>query len=321
MPTQQSIPVVAVVGPTASGKTGLGVYLAKRFSGEVISADSMQVYKGMPIGTAQPTKEEMENVPHHLMGFLDPREQFSVARWCQLAEQCIKDIRYRGSLPILVGGTGLYISALLDNIQFIDSPSDPELRQRLNRRAKEEGGQALLNELTQYDPETAAALHPNNVGRIVRAIEMYTLTGITMAEQRRRSRESPSPYHPIMIGICYQDRQKLYDRINKRVDQMMEQGLLEEAKAAIEVEEGCGLQAIGHKELFPYLKGEVSLEEALERLKQSTRRYAKRQLTWFRRDERIHWLEADALGSFDILCKKACELVEKELGLCYNKTC
>lgn len=315
MPAQQTIPVVAVVGPTASGKTGLGVCLAKRFSGEVVSADSMQVYKGMPIGTAQPTQEEMEGIPHHLMGFLDPREQFSVARWCQLAGQCIEQIHSRGNLPILVGGTGLYISSLLDHIQFVDSPSDPELRQHLNRRAQEEGGQALLNELAQYDPETAAALHPNNVGRIVRAMEMYQLTGITMAEQRRRSREKPSPYRPVMIGICYEERQKLYDRINKRVDQMMEQGLLEEAKAAMEVEEGCGLQAIGHKELFPYLKGEISLEEALEQLKQSTRRYAKRQLTWFRRDERIHWLKADLLGGFDALCKKACELVEKDLGM------
>ncbi|MCO7137288.1 tRNA (adenosine(37)-N6)-dimethylallyltransferase MiaA [[Clostridium] leptum] len=315
MPIQEKIPVIAVVGPTASGKTGLGVRLAKRFAGEVVSADSMQVYRGMPIGTAQPTQEEMEGIPHHLMGFLDPQEQFSVARWCQLAEQCIRDIRERGNLPILVGGTGLYISSLLDNIRFVDSPADPELRRRLNRRAQEEGGQALLDELAQYDPETAATLHPNNVGRIVRAMEMYRLTGITMSEQRLRSREQPSPYHPVIIGICYKDRQKLYDRINTRVDQMMEQGLLEEAKAAMKIEEGCGLQAIGHKELFPYIKGKISLEEAVEHLKQSTRRYAKRQLTWFRRDERVHWLEADRLGNTDVLCKKAYELVEKGLGL------
>ncbi len=288
------IPLVVIAGPTGSGKTALSVELARRFDGEVVSGDSMQIYKQMEIATAKPTLEEMRGVPHHLVGFLDCSEPYSVADYVKQASAVIEDIYGRGKLPFVVGGTGLYITSLVNHISFDEIVSDSSLRSQLLDRLNHEGGQSLLDELRQFDPETAAALHPNNGNRIVRAIEVYRLTGITMSEHQRRSREKPSPYRLCMIGLTARNRQVLYDRINRRVDEMMQKGLLEEARRILETPGlKTAYQAIGYKELAGYFNGTCTLEVALEKIKQESRRYAKRQLTWFRRDERIHWLYLD----------------------------
>lgn len=288
------IPLVVIAGPTGSGKTALSVELARRFDGEVVSGDSMQIYKQMEIATAKPTLEEMRGVPHHLVGFLDCSKPYSVADYVKQASAVIEDIYGRGKLPFVVGGTGLYITSLVNHISFDEIVSDSSLRSQLLDRLNREGGQSLLDELRQFDPETAAALHPNNGNRIVRAIEVYRLTGITMSEHQRRSREKPSPYRLCMIGLTAKNRQVLYDRINRRVDEMMQKGLLEEARRILEIPGlKTAYQAIGYKELAGYFDGTCTLETALEKIKQESRRYAKRQLTWFRRDERIHWLYLD----------------------------
>ena len=309
----KQIPLVVIVGPTGSGKTALSVRLAKAFDGEIVSADSMQIYKQMLIATAKPTPEEMDGVPHHLIDFLDCSESFSVAEYVELAGKAVKEIHNRKKLPFLVGGTGLYVSSLVNNISFTDIVSDPALRAELLSRLESEGGEVLLEELSAFDPETAAQLHPNNGNRIVRAIEVYRLTGVTMSEHQRLSRRNPSPYKLCMIGLSAKDRQVLYDRINRRVDRMMEAGLLDEARSVFEQpERKTAFQAIGYKELASYFDGTASLEECVERIKQETRRYAKRQLTWFRRDERIHWLCLDELSG-DELFEQSCEWIRSEI--------
>ena len=312
MAADHQIPVLAVVGPTASGKTALAVKLAKALGGEVIGADSMQVYQGMEIATAAPTMAEREGVHHHLIGILQPEERFSVAAYVARAQACIAEIRARGSLPILAGGTGLYIDTLLDHIELIDAPASPETRAALYRRAEQEGAEVLWAQLGQIDPETGKQLHPANLGRVIRALELYETTGVTMSEQRERSRRGPSPYAPFYLGLDFRDRQRLYDRINRRVDQMVSDGLLEEAQRFLERDpDGTGAQAIGYKELKPYFFGEMALEEALENLKRATRRYAKRQLTWFRRNERVHWLCWEDYDTPGALYGEACRLVQE----------
>ncbi|MCI8360001.1 MAG: tRNA (adenosine(37)-N6)-dimethylallyltransferase MiaA [Clostridiales bacterium] len=289
-----TIPVLAVVGPTASGKTALGVRLAGRYGGEVVSADSMQIYTGMGVATAKPTAEEMGGVPHHLLDFQPPDSPFSVADYVEKAGGVIRDMAARGRQPVLVGGTGLYVSSLLDNIRFAEEKLEPSLRAALQAQAEERGGEYMLERLRAVDPEAAARLHPGDVRRILRALEVYEGTGRTMTEAQAASRGVPSPYTPYFIGIRYADRQALYDRINRRVDRMLEEGLLEEAEERFRSPLTGGLaQAIGHKELAPYFAGELSLEAAVENLKRETRRYAKRQLTWFGRDGRIRWLEGE----------------------------
>lgn len=286
--------LIAVVGPTASGKTSLSVELALKLDGEIISADSMQIYKGMDIATAKPSDEEKKGIPHHIMDFLDPSEVFSVSRFVSMAHSVAEDIIYRGKMPILCGGTGLYVRSFIENIRFSDEKSDPELREKLLERYKNEGGEALIRELAEYDPDTASQLIPSAYKRIIRAIEIYTITGITMSEWVKRSREVPSPYDSLVIGITFSDRQILYDRINKRVDIMLEKGLIEEARKFYSSDiSQTAAAAIGYKELYPYLEGKLSLEEAVENLKKETRHYAKRQLTWFRRDKYIKWIESD----------------------------
>ena len=287
--------VIYIVGPTASGKTGLSVELAKSLDVQVVSADSMQIYKGMSIASAAPTKEEMQGVPHHLVEFVDFGESFTVAQYVKCAREKINEIILCGKTPLVVGGTGLYINSLADNIEFAECETDLSLREKLEAQFDETGAEGMLEKLAEFDPQSAKRLHPNNRRRIIRAFEVYELTGVTLSEQNVLSRQNESNYENIMIGITYKDRQKLYDRINKRVDLMLENGLLDEAhKAFLTGVYGSGAtQAIGHKEFFPYFKGEISLEEATESLKQATRRYAKRQLTWFRRDERINWIYAD----------------------------
>ncbi len=290
--------ILAVVGPTASGKTSLSIELAKAHNGEIISADSMQIYKGMSIATAKPDIEEMQGIRHHLIDFLDPDETFSVSEYVKLANEAAEDIISRGKIPILCGGTGLYVRSFLENIQFSEEKNDPQLREHLTERYKNEGGEKLLEELKEFDPETAAVLLPSNSKRIIRAMEIFILTGITMSESVKKSKSIPSPYEKTVIGITFADREKLYQRINKRVDIMLENGLLEETEKFYHREKGLTASAaIGYKELKPYLDGKLTLDEAVENLKRETRRYAKRQLTWFRRDEYIHWIEADKVDN------------------------
>lgn len=313
---QQKIPLVVVAGPTASGKTAAGVALAKALNGEVISADSMQIYRELTIGTAKPTPDEMEGITHHLIDFVDPKEEFSVADYVTLARQKIEEISQRGKLPIVVGGTGLYISSLVDNISFTQSQSDPALREQLHRFAEENGAQALWERLQQVDPEAAQKIHPNNVGRVVRALEVYSTTGMTITKQQELSRQNPSPYSLCMMALGFHDRQKLYDRINLRVTKMLEEGLEEEAKELFQKGYGkTSFQAIGYKEMAAFFAGEETLEEACEHIRQESRRYAKRQLTWFRRDERYHWFMAEDYENREQMYLAMQKLAQKELCL------
>lgn len=290
----KKIPLLCIVGPTASGKTGLSVELALRHNGEIISCDSMQIYKGMDIATAKVTAEEARGIPHHLVDFLPIGESFSVSDYVGMAHRTAEEIYGRGKLPILVGGTGLYYSSLVENITFSEEKIDDALRTELNTRYEREGGERLLKELAQFDPKTAETLHPKNGKRIIRAIEIYRNTGITMSEQRARSRENPSPYNHLSICLVYRDRQKLYDRINLRVDKMLEDGLIDEARNFYDHSFGkTASAAIGIKEFKPYFDGLTTLEEATEKLKRETRRYSKRQLTWFRRCKNIRFIECD----------------------------
>ncbi len=286
-------PLIAVVGPTASGKTGLGIHLAKVFNGEVVSADSMQIYKGISIASASPTKEEMCGIPHHLIEFLETDATFSVADYVNLAKSTINGVYERKKLPILVGGTGLYVNSLVEGIDFAEQDDSTMIREQLQREADNKGADYMLEKLRKIDPETANKLHPNNLRRIIRALEVYELEGITFSALNKQSRRG-CDYNATVIGITYADREKLYERINNRIDIMLQNGLLSEAECTLNLPDGKGAkQAIGHKELHKYLLGEVSLEQAVETLKMQTRRYAKRQLTWFRRNENIKWIYAD----------------------------
>lgn len=305
--------VIAVVGATASGKTSLAIKIAQEYNGEIISADSMQIYKGMDIATAKATEEEKCGIPHYLMDFLSPTELFSVSEYVEMAKNTINDILSRGKVPIVCGGTGLYIRSLVENIRFSPEQADENLRNHLNERYEKEGGEALLQELAEFDPEIAKTLHPSNNKRIIRAIEIYQTTGITMSEHIRNSKNIPSPYEWTLIGITFADRQKLYDRINLRVDIMLEQGLLDETREFYRENKGkTATGAIGYKELKPYLDGEMSLEQAVENLKQVTRNYAKRQLTWFKKDTDINWIYADK-------CRDIFEEADKILSARFTK--
>ena len=290
----QKIPLIAVVGPTASGKTGLGIMLAEALNGEVVSADSMQIYKGISVASAAPNETEKRGIPHHLIEFLSLNDSFSVADYVNLAQQKISEIYSRCKQPILVGGTGLYVNSLIEGISFVETETDINLRREIEMEMEHEGAEKMLEKLAEFDPQTAARLHPNNKRRIIRAFEVYRATGVTFSEQNERSHTSPSPYNTTIIGLTFGEREQLYDRINRRVDIMMQNGLLAESETTLNLTAGSGAaQAIGHKELHKYLRGEISLDEAVELLKRETRRYAKRQLTWFRRNEKINWIYAD----------------------------
>lgn len=302
------IPLIAVVGPTASGKTALGVQLCLALDGEVISADSMQIYKNMPIASAVPSEEERAGVPHHLMEFAEPDTEFSVADYVNLAKRKISEVYSRKKLPVLVGGTGLYVNSLIDNIEFLEQPSDMALRARLEDEFDNIGGREMLSRLAKFDVETASRLHENDRRRIIRAFEVYHLTGRTVTQQNVLSRNNESPYDVIMLGITYRDRGLLYDRINRRVEIMVECGLPDEARQNINTKGGA-CQAIGHKELIPYFEGDCTFEQAIETLKRETRRYAKRQLTWFRRDTRINWIYAD---EEDDIVSAALKIIKEE---------
>lgn len=312
MNDKDKIPLLAVVGPTASGKTRLAVSLAKMFGGEVVSADSMQVYRRMDIATAKPDAAEQDGIPHHLIDFVEPDDAaFSVADYARLARKTIAEIAARGRIPVLTGGTGLYIDAVTKNIDYEGARSDPSLRAALEAEVLVRGNEAMLEELRAVDPEIAASLHANNVGRVLRALEVYRLTGVPMSDHQRRALETPELYKLCMLGINYTDRAVLYGRVNRRVDAMLAAGLLEEADEIAQFYGGTARQAIGYKELKPYLDGLLPLETCVDNLKQATRHYAKRQLTWFRKDERIQWLYADLFPSVDKLDLAAQNIVHK----------
>lgn len=306
--------LIAVVGPTASGKTALAIALAKELGGEIVSADSMQIYRGMDIATAKPTPEEMAEVPHHLIGFWPPEKPFSVAQYAVLAREKIDDILRRGRVPVLCGGTGLYIKAIVDHIQYEEETGgDAVLRERLRRQAQDEGNLAVWRQLQAMDPQTAERIHPNNLGRVIRAIEVMQVSGRSIREQEERSRQAPCPYHVLQIGLRYRNRENLYERIGRRVDAMAEAGLLEEARAVRQQGlTATAAQAIGYKELYDWMDGTLPLEEALENLKRSTRRYAKRQLTWFGADARIRWIEPDALQAGETVTEQAMKIIEND---------
>lgn len=305
------IPVISVVGPTASGKTAFSVALAKRIGAEIVSADSMQIYKGMDIASAKPTREEMQGVEHHLIDFLEPSEAYSVARYIKDATEAIKDIHSRGKKVIICGGTGLYVDSLLGNIVFDEQPDNTEVRNRLRLRREKEGIEAIYRELQEIDPETADTLHINNEGRVLRALETYYLTGEKPSVLRARSRSVPTPYNSLYFCLNYKDREILYDRINRRVDIMIENGLVEEAREYFSLSpENTSAQAIGHKEIAGYLRGEITLPEAADNLKKATRHYAKRQLTWFRRNENIHNIYCDTFENSEKMVDYAVGIIE-----------
>ncbi len=299
--------VVAIGGPTATGKTALSVALAKRFDGEIISADSMQIYRGLDVGTAKVTPEEQQGIPHHLVDIRDPEELFSVADFVALAQPIIADLDRRGKLAIVAGGTGLYITSLLNGTAFAPEKTDPAIRTELQRQAEAEGAQALYQELSRVDPEYAATVHPNNLPRVVRALELYRSTGRRMSEQRRESRAAEPPYRALCLCLTCRDRSILYRRIDQRVDRMVHQGLLEEARLVYEHRDSykTAAQAIGYKEFFPYFEGQATVQDCANRLKQASRNYAKRQLTWFRHQNEAVWLYLD---EDDVLQQAICHL-------------
>lgn len=305
---------IVIVGATASGKTGLGVFVARKFNGEVISADSMQIYKGMSIATAKPTTDEMQGVPHHLIDFLPVTEKYSVSSYCDDAKKVFDDVVSRGKLPVFVGGTGLYIDSFLSNTQFLENAGSEEVRERLKVEFEKHGIDKLYNELCEVDPDAAKNIHPNNTVRVLRALEVYRATGKTLTEQNSLSHNVESDIEPLYIAIGYRDREILYDRINRRVDEMLENGLLNEARSFFEMNPSItAFKAIGCKELKPYLDGVTDLEICVDNLKRETRRYAKRQLTWFKRNDKIHWIYADNKDR-DTIYNEAKDLVEKFLG-------
>lgn len=301
------IKIICIVGPTAGGKTSLGVEIAKRVNGEIISADSMQIYKNMPIATAVASKEEKQGIPHYLTEFLDIDQSYSVADFVQDANIVIDDIVSRNKLPIIVGGTGLFVDSLVKGIQFSQSNIDENLRKELEQLSNEE----LYEMLKKLDNESADKIHPNNRKRVIRAIEMCS-NGKTKTEQDKLALQNESRYDALYIAIGYRDREKLYERINKRVDLMIANGLEDEARKIYSNAGSTSCQAIGHKELQGYINGDITLDEAVENLKRITRNYAKRQLTWFRRNEKINWLYADEMTNEELL-SKALDLTERFL--------
>ncbi len=319
MTEDEKIPLLVICGPTASGKTSVGVSLAKRLDGEIISADSMQIYKNMDIVTAVPSEEEKMGVPHHLMNIIDTGKPFSVSDYVKTASEKIREVYDRKKLPILVGGTGLYINSLIDNYDYDENAKDTKIRERLEREAVEFGNAHMLERLYRCDPQRAEELHENNAARIIRSLELYETTGRTFAENMRLSRINPSPYKLCMIGLDYEDRAELYEKINERVTVMAENGMVEEARKIYESGEmKTASQAIGFKELIPYFEGKEELSVCLDKIRQSTRHYAKRQLTWFRRDVRICWIKRSKNEQSDKIIDKCLNFVAKSEIMCYN---
>lgn len=287
--------IIVVCGPTASGKTGLSIVLAEKYNGEIISADSMQVYKKLDVGTAKATNEQQKAATHHLIDIMNPDEPYNVQMFVDMAKSAIEDITSRGKLPIIVGGTGLYIESLINGIQFSQQPDNTQIKQELQKQLEEKGPDFMYRMLQEIDPEYSEKVHPNNTVRVLRAIEIFKLTGCTMSQQLRDSKPIEKPYDSLLIGLTYEDRQKLYENINARVDMMMDEDILSEAKYVYDNRKNfktC-ISAIGYKEFFPFFENETSLENCVEKLKQASRNYAKRQLTWFNRMKEINWIMID----------------------------
>ena len=304
--------VLCVVGPTASGKTKMAVALARRFGGEVVSVDSMQIYRGMTIGTAAPTAAEMEGVPHHMIAVADPAESWSVARFCQAADGCIQDILSRGKLPVLAGGTGLYLDALIRGDDFAPGSQGGEIRLRLQRELREQGPEALLERLRTVDPETAGRLHLRDEKRILRALEIYEQTGEPMSLRDRRGRQRPDRYEAVYIGLSFRDREDLRQRIDRRVDDMVRQGLLQEVQDLLDSglpRDATALQAIGYKQFLAVADGAATTDQAVEGVKLRSRQYAKRQLTWLRRNPDIHWILWDREPDFPAALQNATDFL------------
>lgn len=285
-------PLIIVSGPTAVGKTALSIQLAKRIGGEIVSADSMQVYRGMDIGSAKVTKEEMSGVPHHLIDILDPSEDFNVALFQKLAKKAVEDIIFRGRIPIVAGGTGFYIQALLYDIDFTETKEELSFRHDMELLAKEEGSEKLHEMLREVDPESAENIHAHNVKRVIRALEFFRLTGEKISAHNEKERQKESPYN-FLHYVVNTERQLLYERIDSRVDQMIADGLVKEVQSLMD--KGCtkdmvSMQGLGYKEILSYLNGQCSLEQAVYIIKRDTRHFAKRQLTWFKREKDVIWL-------------------------------
>jgi len=310
MPEHDRGRIIAIVGPTASGKTEVAILVAEALGGEVVSADSMQVYRGMDIGTGKPTAEQRARVRHHLIDIIDPQEPFSVADYQQRAERAIEDIWSRGRQPLLVGGSGLYVRAVIDGLSFPMAPPDPELRRRLTNEARARGAAALHARLASIDPCAASRIHPNDEKRIVRALEVYEQTGVPISRLQAVDRERRPRYNTRQFGLTW-PRCALYQRIEERVDRMIEAGLVEEVRALLD--RGLGedlvpMRGLGYAQIIPYLRGQCTLAEAVRVLKRDTRRFAKRQLTWFGADRRIEWLDMSGLGG----PREAAELIVRK---------
>jgi len=305
--------IIVICGPTASGKTGLSLVIAKKFDGEIISADSMQVYKKLDVGTAKATLEEQSVAPHHLVDILEPDQPYNVQKFVEMAGKAIEDISARGKIPVIAGGTGLYIESLINGIQFSRQEDNSRIKQELQAELSEKGSEYMYAVLQSIDPDYAATVHPNNTVRVLRAIEIYRLTGHTMSWQLQNSVPSEKPYDYLLIGLNYSDRAKLYDNINYRVDLMIQDGILKEAEYVYENKDSfktC-VSAIGYKEFFPYFEGEKTLEECVDKLKQASRNYAKRQLTWFNRMKDVNWLFIDKEDYKAKAIEKTKEFLEK----------
>ena len=309
--------ILVICGPTASGKTALAVELALRHHGEVVSADSMQIYRRMDIGTAKPTREEMRGVPHHMLDVADPEEDFSVARYVDMAAKCVADILSRGKLPILAGGTGLYIDSLLSGRTFAPFQPDSPLRGELEEQLRREGGAAMLARLAQVDPDSAARLHPNDEKRIVRALEVYQSTGKTITQHNLETQAIPPRYDALTLALAFERREDMWSRIDRRVDQMMDQGLVAEVQGLLDsgVPAKCtAMQAIGYKEMAAALLSGGDVRSAAEEIQLRSRQYAKRQLTWFRRNKAARWLLWGREPDFEAALQTSTEYME-EFGL------
>ena len=312
--------LICICGPTASGKTALSVALAQQLHTEIISADSMQLYREMDIGTAKPDMKERQGVPHHLFDVCEPGEAFSVARYVELADAAAQDILSRGMTPIVVGGTGLYMDALIECSVFSGDETDLTVREKYQRMAAEQGNQAVHDCLAKVDPAGAERLHPNNLKRVIRALEVYEQTGMTIDEFNRRNKRPEPKYDALKIGVCPSDREILYDRINRRVDLMVENGLVEESYAVWKTNpKQTAANAIGYKELIPYFTGESDLSACIDKLKQETRRYAKRQLTWFRKRADVVWIKLYKFNNNKEILEKSKKIIAKQQFLCYNR--
>ena len=310
--------VICVVGPTACGKTTLGVLLAKKYGGEVVSADSMQIYRGMTIGTAAPTAEEMDGVPHHMIAVADPAEQWSAARYAQAAIPIVDDILKRGKLPILVGGTGLWLDAVVQGREFAPGQAGGAVRRELEAQLAAEGMEPLLQELRRVDPESAARLHPADTKRILRALEVYRETGETITAHDERTRSLPPRYDAVWLGLRFADREDMRALIDRRVDAMVRSGLEEEVRALLQSglpPSATAWQAIGYKEFLGVLEGTATMEQAVAEVKLRSRQYAKRQLTWLRRNPAIHWMEWEKERNFEQALQLSTEILTAA-GVC-----